>query len=41
MKTKFNMMFTKKIIVATASKIKSGYSAGRHDGSASGQWAKV
>jgi hypothetical protein len=34
-------LFTKKTIVATSSKIKSGYSHGAHDGSASGQWRKA
>jgi len=38
---KLKMFFTKKTIVATSSKIKSGYSAGAHDGSSSGQWRKA
>ena len=34
-------IFSKKIEVATSSKIKSGYSAGASDGSSSGQWRKA
>ena len=35
------MLFSKKTVVATAVKIKSGYSQGASDGSSSGQWRKA
>ena len=38
---KLKSLFAQKKIVATAKKIKSGYSAGAADGSSSGQWRKV
>jgi len=38
---KIKMLFTVKTAVATASKIKSGYSHGQADGSSSGQWRKA
>jgi hypothetical protein len=38
---KIKMLFAAKTAVATANKIKSGYSHGAHDGSASGQWRKA
>jgi hypothetical protein len=38
---KLKKLFAKKTIVATANKIKSGYSHGASDGSSSGQWRKA
>jgi hypothetical protein len=38
---KIKMLLTTKKVVAKASKIKSGYSQGAHDGSSSGQWRKA
>jgi hypothetical protein len=36
----FKSLFAKKTIISASSRIKSGYSAGRSDGSSSGQWYK-
>ena len=38
---KIKMLIAAKTAVATASKIKSGYSHGAADGSSSGQWRKA
>lgn len=38
---KLKTLFAKKTVVATSSKIKSGYSNGASDGSSSGQWRKA
>jgi hypothetical protein len=38
---KLKKLLTKKIVVAKATKIKSGYSHGASDGSSSGQWRKA
>jgi hypothetical protein len=35
------MFFSSKVVVASASNIKSGYSHGASDGSSSGQWRKA
>jgi hypothetical protein len=34
-------LFAEKTVASTADRIKSGYSAGKSDGSSSGQWYKV
>lgn len=41
MKKIISKITTRKILVAKSDKIKSGWSAGRSDGSSSGQWRKA
>jgi hypothetical protein len=37
----FKDIFSKNTVISTSSRIKSGYSAGKSDGSSSGQWYKM